>query len=295
MQRIDWQAISASISNATERAFTARDRAPVGGGSINAAYRIGDGERAFFIKLNRAEALPTFETECDGLSALAATDAIRVPAPVVHGVAAGRAYLVLEWLTLHGRGRWEALGEQLAQLHRSTAERFGWERDNFLGGTPQPNARHDDWPTFFATHRLGHQLHLAEQAGAPAELLDAGRRLQQAVPMLFDGYRPAASLLHGDLWSGNIAFDNDRAPVLFDPAVHYGDRESDLAMSELFGRLPDRVYAAYAAVWPIDAGYPVRRELYQLYHILNHFNLFGGTYADQALRLTQRLLAACKG
>lgn len=295
MPQIDWKAIAAAITEATKRAFTVRDRAPVSGGSINAAYRVSDGERAFFVKLNRAPALPTFEAEWDGLSALADAKATRVPGPVAHGVAGDRAYLILEWLTLHGRGRWEALGEGLARLHRVTAKRFGWEQDNFLGGTAQPNGWHDDWAAFFATQRLGYQLQLAERNGAPAALLTAGERLQQSLSALFDGYRPMPSLLHGDLWSGNIAFDNDRAPVLFDPAVHYGDRECDLAMSELFGRLPDTVYAAYAAVWPLDAGYPVRRELYQLYHILNHFNLFGGTYADQALRLTQRLLAACKG
>lgn len=289
---MSWEVIAAAIGEATGRPFRGRDKASVAGGSINAAYRFGDGTRDYFVKLNRPDALAMFEAEREGLEELAAAGAVRVPAVIASGVADERSYLVLEWMNLQGRGDWQALGEELARLHRVTAPAHGWHRDNTIGATPQPNPWTEDWVVFLAEHRLGYQLELAERAGAGAALIDPGRRLQAALPALFSDYRPRPSLLHGDLWSGNIAFDQVRRPVLYDPAVHFGDRECDLAMSELFGRLPDVVYRAYDATWPRDAGYAVRRDLYQLYHVLNHFNLFGGGYAGQAEHLVRRLLGA---
>ncbi|MCC5858388.1 MAG: fructosamine kinase family protein [Ectothiorhodospiraceae bacterium] len=285
-----WSQIAERIGQATGHPFRGIERTPVAGGSINAAYRLGDGRRNYFVKLNRPDALSQFQAESDGLRELAAAGAIRVPAAVDCGLAGERAFLVLEWITLHGRGDWAALGEGLAHLHECTARRHGWHRDNAIGATPQPNPWTEDWGEFFATQRLGHQLTLAEANGAEPALIDAGRRLQEALPLLFRDHAPSPSLLHGDLWTGNIAFDDGRRPVLYDPAVHYGDRECDLAMSELFGRLPEVVYRAYHAVWPLDPGYPTRRELYQLYHVLNHFNLFGGGYGGQAVTRIRRLL-----
>ncbi len=286
-----WDGIAAAISEATGRPFRGREKVPVSGGSINTAYRFTDGARAYFVKLNRPDVQEMFLAEQDGLQELAAAGALRVPRAIASGVAGERAFLVLEWMTLQGRGNWQALGEGLARLHRVTASRHGWHRDNTIGSTPQPNTWAEDWPAFFAEHRLGLQLQLAEARGADPDLVDQGRRLQVELQALFSGYRPRPSLLHGDLWGGNIAFDHARRPVLYDPAVHFGDRECDLAMTELFGRLPDVVYRAYDAVWPRDAGYTVRRDLYQLYHVLNHFNLFGAAYDGQARQLMGRLLA----
>ncbi len=145
--------------------------------------------------------------------------------------------------------------------------------------------------TFWREHRLGFQLELAVRHGAGSRIADAGSRLQEALPQLLEGHRPAASLLHGDLWSGNYSFTRAGEPVIFDPAVYYGDREADLAMTELFGGFSQRFYEAYREAWPLDAGYSVRKVLYNLYHVLNHFNLFGGGYLSQAQGMIDRLLS----
>ncbi len=182
------------------------------------------------------------------------------------------------------------LGEQLAALHRCEAKRFGFASDNFIGTTPQPNSWTEDWVTFWREHRLGFQLRLADQNGYGGQLQRFGEKLMEALPAFFAGYTPQPSLLHGDLWSGNHAFLADGTPTIFDPAAYYGDRECDLAMTELFGGYPADFHAAYRAAYPLDAGYVTRRELYNLYHILNHANLFGGDYARQAEQMMQRLL-----
>ncbi|MQM37155.1 hypothetical protein KBTX_01145 [wastewater metagenome] len=263
---------------------------PVAGGDINHAVRLGE----CFVKLNDPGYAAMFEAEAEGLAELAAArGGPRVPAVVARGVAGGRAYLVLEWIDFGQprRNGWHRMGEAVAAMHATTAERFGWHRDNTIGTTSQPNAWMTDWVAFFAERRLGHQLALAAEQGAPTGLIRDGERLRDGLGGLFSGYQPVPSLLHGDLWGGNAAFDGDGAPVIYDPAVHYGDRECDLAMTELFGGFPADFHAAYDAVWPRDAGYPVRRTLYQLYHLLNHFNLFGGGFARSAHDAVRRLLS----
>ena len=286
-----WTDIDAAIADATGAAFQSRQRSPVGGGSINAAYRLEGAEGTWFVKLNRSDAVEMFAAEAEGLLELTGAQAIRIPRPITWGVAGDRSFLIMEWLTLHGRGDWAELGEGLARMHGVTAERHGWHRDNTIGSTPQLNTQDSDWARFYADQRLQFQLGLAHEHGYGGRLTEAGERLCQELPAFFTDYTPSPSLLHGDLWSGNIAFDDKRSPVLYDPAVYYGDRETDLAMSELFGRLPESAYDAYNAVWPVDPGYSVRRDLYQLYHVLNHLNLFGGMYASQARDMIDRLLA----
>jgi fructosamine-3-kinase len=266
----------------------------VGGGCINAAYVVDAGPRSFFIKLNGAEALAMFEAEAEGLVAIAESHSIRVPQPLCFGVAGSDAYLVMEYLPLGGRGKAEQLGEDLASMHRCQQPRFGWHRDNTIGSTAQYNDWCEDWLQFWREQRLGAQLSLAAHNGAGAKLLRKGEQLQHSLSALFTDYRPVPSLLHGDLWSGNYAFDDTGRPVIFDPAVYFGDREADLAMTELFGGFPAGFYAAYQAAWPLDAGYGARKTLYNLYHILNHFNLFGGGYLAQAEGLMDRLLSECR-
>jgi protein-ribulosamine 3-kinase len=266
-----------------------RRAAPVGGGCISRNFGLeGDGRR-YFLKLGRGAAA-MFDAEADGLAALARCAALVVPRVVCQGEAGGGAFLVLEWLDLAELGDEGRLGEAVAALHDISFPRFGWSRDNFIGSAPQANAWDDDWPRFFAERRLAPQLALAAAHGAP-QLAEHAQPLLAALPRLVAGYSPTPGLLHGDLWAGNKGFVGGR-PALFDPAVYAGDGETDLAMSELFGGFAPRFLAAYRAVRPLAPGYEIRRPLYQLYHVLNHFNLFGGGYARQADALIGKLIAS---
>jgi fructosamine-3-kinase len=183
------------------------------------------------------------------------------------------------------------LGEQLARQHRATRAAFGWDRDNTIGSTPQLNAWADDWVGFFRERRLRYQLSLAGANGHGARLQKRGDLLLANVGAFFTSYTPVPALLHGDLWGGNRMTDVQGRPVIVDPAVYYGDREADLAMTKLFGGFGAAFYAAYQGAWSLDAGATVRQDLYNLYHVLNHLNLFGEGYLGQSLALIDRLLA----
>jgi fructosamine-3-kinase len=214
-----------------------------------------------------------------------------VPRVIASGHANDTAFLALEWLELGSAGsKADAdLGRQLAATHRVTANRYGWHRDNWIGLTPQVNAWSISWVEFFREHRLGAQLRLARDNGFSGDLQTAGALLMKRLPVYFDTNDIPASLLHGDLWAGNRGTVNGR-PVVFDPAVYYGDRETDIAMTRLFGGFGGDFYRAYEAEWPLPEGHEARRDLYQLYHVLNHLNLFGSAYYAQALRLITKLL-----
>jgi protein-ribulosamine 3-kinase len=286
--------IAAAIGQATDQVFEVAGRQSAGGGCINQTETLTSRDgRHYFVKLNEARHGYMFTAEAAGLAEMEAAGAIRVPHPVVHGTLEGSAFLVLEWLPLGGGGSGVDLGRRLAKLHRTTWTSFGWKRDNTIGSTPQPNPPGDDWTAFFGEHRLGHQLELAGRNGAGRHLVAGGEQLRARLTDFFPGYQPIPSLLHGDLWGGNHGY-TDGEPVLFDPAVYYGDREADLAMTELFGGFPADFYAAYREAWPLDPGYATRKTLYNLYHVLNHFNMFGGGYAGQADAMIERLLAVVR-
>lgn len=287
-------AVEAAIAAATGAPFHIASSRAIGGGCINQAHVIeGEGQR-YFVKTNHAGLADMFEAEAQGLMELESAQALRVPHPVATGVAAGEAFLVLEYLRLSGDGDAAQLGVRLAQQHRKTAEQFGWVRDNTIGSTPQANTWADDWVAFLRERRFGFQLRLLAQNGQDRTLTHLGEALSDRLPAFFMGYLPAPSLLHGDLWGGNVAYTAQGEPVVFDPAVYYGDREADLAMTELFGGFGSRFYAAYREAWPLEPGYAVRKTLYNLYHILNHANLFGGGYVGQAETMLRRLLAELK-
>ncbi|MCQ8105559.1 fructosamine kinase family protein [Methylomonas sp. SURF-2] len=265
----------------------------VGGGDINAAYRLQSEDADWFVKTNRASLATMFAAEAAGLQELTAFNEVRVPKVIDHGQCGGQAYLVLEYLELTGlRGNSAALfGEKLARLHTHSQPFFGWHIDNTIGSTPQSNAQQADWIDFWQKQRLGKQLQIAENNGFGGKLQSKGEKLLAKIPAFFSAYRPHPSLLHGDLWGGNAAADQHGNPVMFDPACYYGDREADIAMTELFGGFGGDFYAAYQAEYPLDAGYPSRKTLYNLYHILNHLNLFGSGYQRQAENMMDRLLA----
>jgi fructosamine-3-kinase len=291
-QSAPWDRIAAEIRNATGEAFAIAHRAGLGGGCINDACLLKGGGRRYFVKLKRADKAEMFAAEAEGLAEILATKTLRVPAPVCHGADSSASWLVLEYLELGGRGDARELGRRLAALHRVTGRRFGWKRDNTIGSTPQVNTPGKDWIAFWREHRLGFQLRLAAKNGFRGTLQAMGERLMGRLGAFFTGYTPAPSLLHGDLWGGNHGYTVSGEPVVFDPAVYYGDREADLAMTELFGGFGAGFYAAYNEAWPLDSGYAVRKQLYNLYHVLNHANLFGGGYASQAEAMMERLLAA---
>lgn len=287
----DWNEIAARIASASGTPFAHVRQRAVGGGSINAAHVLESDGAAYFVKLNDARLLDMFEAEAAGLEEMRAARAVRVPHAVCRGVSGKQCYLVLEYIPLGGKGGGRKLGEQLAALHHKQWNQFGWTRDNTIGSTPQPNTPDSDWVNFYRQQRLGFQYRLAGSNGAGGRLLDAGERLMEQLDAFFSDYEPVPSLLHGDLWGGNWSTDRDGNPVIFDPAVYYGDREADIAMTELFGGFPGDFYSAYDESWPLDAGYATRKTLYKLYHVLNHFNLFGGGYLSQAEHMTASLLS----
>lgn len=257
-----------------------------------ACCRVDLTDRSIFLKYGPATELLRLQAEAAGLEELRSTQTVRVPQVLGIGQAGDIALLVLEWLNL--RSPTDAsdamLGEQLARLHGTTRSKFGWSRNNFIGATPQPNVWSDDWLHFWRTHRLGVQLDLAERRGANAKFIERATLLSALMDTFFTASRPLASLLHGDLWSGNRAANEHTQPVIFDPAVYYGDRCADLAMTRLFGGFGTEFYAAYQAASPLNEPELARMDLYNLYHVLNHYNIFGGRYLSQATALVEKLL-----
>ena len=244
--------------------------ASAAGGCIHECYRVTSRGEPKFLKLNEARCADAFAAEADGLAALKSAG-MRVPAPLAHGAAAGHAYLLLEFLDLGAKADFASLGRMLAAVHRQAGARFGWHRDNYIGSTPQANGWTQSWAQFWLERRLRPQVQLAQRNGFSVELPDL---------RLLENHNPRPSLLHGDLWRGNAGF-TPQGPVVFDPAVYYGDREADLAMTELFGGFPREFYRAYEESFPPEKGYRRRKALYNLYHLLNHLNLFGGGYLAQ--------------
>ncbi len=287
-----WQEIEHTIQNTIGSDFNINKLISVSGGSINACYQVQTTNLNYFVKLNAPHRMAMFETEAAGLQELQQVCELRIPQVVCSGVTESQCFLVLEWLDLQSANSQadQLLGEKLARLHAISQPHFGWRTDNFIGSTPQPNQQSDDWLSFFEKHRLGYQLQLAASNGASLQLLEKGELIRDNLPVFFSDYTPKSSLLHGDLWGGNYAMDGRGQPVIFDPACYYGDREADIAMTELFGGFGRSFFSAYQHTLKLDAGYSTRKKLYLLYHILNHFNLFGSGYAGQASSLMDDLL-----
>ncbi len=285
-----YRAIARAISDASGQTFEIRSISHLGGGCINETVKLlGTDGTAWFLKSNAAADTTMFAAEFEGLKALTATNTLRVPQPLCFGKAEGQAWFAMEFLPLSDAraGSQEQLGRQLAELHRISQPHFGWHRDNTIGSTPQRNPRADDWIAFWREHRLGYQLELARKRGASFSGAD---QLLDRLDEFFREYEPQPSLLHGDLWSGNVGFLVDGTPVVFDPACYFGDREAEFGIIEMFGGFTDEFYRGYNSVWLLDQGFQRRLPLYELYHALNHFNLFGASYATSCQRLMDQLL-----
>ena len=285
-----WTEIARSITQTTGQEFAIANTNSVSGGCINQGYKISSDKAEYFVKLNDASQVEMFVAEAIGLKQMYATGTITVPQPICYGMVDTSSYIVLQWLDLGGGSSqsYREMGRQLAAMHRKgKSERFGWERNNTIGSTPQINTQNDNWADFFAEQRIGYQLKLAKRHGGS---FPNTNKVVEAVRDKLTDRQPQASLVHGDLWSGNAAIASDGSPVILDPATYYGDRETDIAMTELFGGFPAAFYQGYNEAWQLEGGYQQRKSIYNLYHVLNHFNLFGGGYANQAKRIIGQII-----
>jgi fructosamine-3-kinase len=284
-----WTEIDAHISQLTSTKFQTTTKRSIGGGCINQGYSVSNGQYTYFVKINQALYTTMFSAEALGLQQIYDTHTIRVPKPLCFGSAGNQAYIVMEWLEI-GSGNnlsWQEMGRHLAAMHKVKQNRFGWNMNNTIGSTPQINTWKDSWVEFYTEHRLGYQFKLGRRKGGH---FPASEELLAAIPELLAGHEVYPSLVHGDLWGGNAGCTKDGTPVIFDPATYYGDREVDIAMTELFGGFSPAFYKGYNEVFPLDEGYEKRKALYNLYHIVNHFNLFGGSYESQANRMISQIL-----
>lgn len=290
---MDWQQLANQIADATSQSFEIVATASIGGGCINTAYQIKGQQLSYFVKFNQANLLPMFEAEFAGLAAMQRSHSVRIPTPILTGTLDDQSFLLTEMIQLQSCNSNcnRLLGEQLATMHQQPQAYFGWHRDNTIGSTEQINNQSDDWLCFWREQRLGFQLKLAASKGYRGRLQESGQRLCENLDGFFSSYNPHPSLLHGDLWSGNAAADSGNNPVIFDPACYYGDREADIAMTELFGGFGKDFINAYNDYYPLDPDYSIRKTLYNLYHILNHLNLFGSGYQSQAQDMIDRLLS----
>jgi protein-ribulosamine 3-kinase len=259
---------------------------PVGGGCINNGMLLEmEGGASFFLKTNRHNLPDMFAREAEGLAALDVKCAPRVPVPYL----VGADFLLMEDLrpSTPQADFWEIFGRQIAALHEHTNECFGFEHDNYCGANPQPNPWSRDGYTFFGEQRLLFQASMAQRRGllGSSELAQF-ERLVRRLPMLVP--EQPASLSHGDLWTGNAISDSDGAPAIIDPAAHYGWAEAELGMTTLFGSFPHIFYTAYQEVRALEPGFQERFDIYNLYHLLNHLNLFGAGYLGQVRAVLRR-------
>lgn len=269
---------------------------PVSGGCINTTNILHAAGQRFFVKWNEHPLPRQFESEARGLEAMVATGtSLVIPRPVTFcDGGPGRSFLVVEHLAPGTRiaDFDERLGRGLAELHTHVDETaralgFGFFLDGYCGATPQPNGWLPDWVTFYGERRMRHQLRLARKDGLTASEAGVIERVIARLPDLIADDEPPA-LIHGDLWSGNLHVAPDGRPALIDPAAYFGHREAELGMMVLFGGFGPRVFAAYEELRPLREGWRERLDLYSLYHVLNHFHLFGGGYRTQAVALAQR-------
>jgi fructosamine-3-kinase len=282
-----WKHIFAEILLKTGKEFK-----PIGspqaisGGYINQGYRLNGENSNYFVKFNDSSLLPMFESEALALLEINALAKIKAPLPISYGTVDQYSYLILEWLNLSPGNAfsWYEMGKQLANMHLSPMGKlYGWERSNFIGNTPQNNYPTEVWADFFAEQRIAHQLKIAKGTFKNTE-----KTIEQ-VRKLLKNHQPTPSLVHGDLWSGNSGFTSNSEPIILDPAIYYGDREVDIAMTELFGGYPANFYRGYNSIVPLDIQYQKRKFIYNLYHILNHYNLFGSRYLIQAEQTINQL------
>ncbi len=298
---MDWKNLSLSINTQLEQqtlpSIHIVSAHAIQGGDSHTSYQLHTQDKNYFLKCSAVQNAPMLQTEQHSLTALLQSNTLTCPTPYASGIFEESAWLLMEFIQLSQEGDDAQRGRDLGFMHQQINHKslpFGWFEDNFIGQTVQRNTWSSDWIHFYGQHRLLPQLELSQLKGAPNTLYQSGCQLIEALPFWFQDYQPEASLLHGDLWAGNSAFTPQGEPVFFDPACYYGDRETDLAMTELFNGFGSEFYTGYNEMFPVDHGYPQRKPLYQLYHLLNHFNLFGGHYLKQSETYIKQLLEQTK-
>jgi len=261
------------------------------GGCINNTGRIKTSRGDFFIKWNQTDSFPEmFKHEFEGLMKLLETKAIKIPEPYFHGEAGPHSYLLTEYIAgaLRMPDYWQQLGGQLADLHKNTWKWFGFENDNYIGSLPQKNSKEDTWSNFFIQRRLEAQLQFALHSGKlNTNHQQNFEKLYKEIPSICNDKEPPA-LIHGDLWSGNLMTGVIGEPVLIDPSVYFGNREIEIAFTTLFGGFDSDFYESYQDAWPLEPGFDQRRNIYNLYPLLVHVNLFGGGYISQVEHIISR-------
>ena len=286
-----WQAIAQQLSDQLMFSYNITERTKVYGGEISECYMISDGEQRYFVKVNSREFIGNFELEVENIRQLRETNTVFVPELVTVGTTKSNSFLVLNYIPTKELDSDKAsftFGQQLAKLHQwGEQKEFGFDQDNFVGTTVQPNKWDRKWCRFFAEQRIEWQLQLLAEKGINfVDIVDFTELCRERLA----SHSPRPSLLHGDLWHGNVA-NSAFGPICYDPACYWGDRECDVAMTELFSGFQPEFYQGYESILPLSIGYEQRKDIYNLYHLLNHCNQFGGHYLDEAQKLIDKVQA----
>ena len=282
--------LSTLISERSGETFIVNDYKALSGGDIHQSYCIDGSDKRYFVKVNSKNNIALLNAEVLSLRAIVDNSGVLTPKVIYCGLCQGSGILVLEFFDIFAMDHYDAFafGQALAAMHQNPGEdAYGFEQDNFIGVNPQINDWQSAWADFFAEQRIGVQLNLANRDQVHFAKVD---EIIAASRLLLLNHQPKPSLLHGDLWHGNAGM-TEKGPLLYDPACYWGDRECDIAMSELFGGFSQEFYRGYDAVFPLEKGYQQRKKLYNLYHILNHANTFGGAYYSQAKTIINELFA----
>lgn len=287
---LNWPVLETSFKSDFGSSFVIHDAIPVKGGDINLAFHLNTNQGAYFVKLNTPNKVDLFRTEREGLLELAKCDALVVPEPFSYGQNANAAYLCMSYIEMAEEIDQAPLGEAIAALHEPIGQSFGWSNNNFIGSSVQHNNGSDNWPEFFWANRIEPQLlkMLEVSSSFPESALDL---LRNSILSILQGRSYVPSLVHGDLWNGNVGTTLDGRPCLYDPAIYWGHSETDLAMAQLFGGFGQAFYDAYETVRPAQPGEDARLLVYQLYHLLNHYNLFGESYTEQCTKQIGKIMA----
>ncbi|MGA8164509.1 MAG: fructosamine kinase family protein [Waddliaceae bacterium] len=262
------------------------------GGVLNQCLSFATDKGKFFVKANKENPVAMFAAEAAGLRSIIKTGTLKVPTPYFYGQKQGCSFLILEHLELlpHTAESQRQLGKQLAEMHlKKEATQFGYPIDNTIGTTPQINGWKENWVEFFITNRLDYQLRLAETRYHDKEIRKSGEKFLKKFSDFFTDLTIFPSLLHGDLWNGNTAANGEGNPVVYDPAVYYGHHEADLGILLMFGGFTSDFHQAYHENIPKQPGFEERQLGYQLYHYLNHYNLFGDSYRPTCLSIIKKV------